>query len=746
MSTRRKKLIDPANWASRKPFGLGEGRPNNYQELVLAARENRDQLGYAWRILRQGTCDGCALGTKGLRDWTMREVHLCNVRLRLLRLNTMPSIVPSVLADVEPLQRMRGAQLRALGRVPYPMLRRRGEPGFTEISWDDALDRIAAAIRAAGPDRVGAYLTSRGTVNETYYAAQKAMRAIGVGSIDNAARICHSPSTFGLKEALGVAATTCSYRDWIGSDLVVFIGSNPANNQPVSMKYLYHAKKTGTKVVSVNTYREPGMERYWVPSNVESAVFGTKITDRFFLIGTGGDIGFLNGTLKHMIENRWVDDAFVGGHASGYDQVVTALAGQSWEQLKALAGTTGEEMLAFARMLHEADRAVLVWSMGVTQHAEAEDTVRAIINLGLSKGFVGREGCGLMPIRGHSGVQGGAEMGAYATALPGGLPVNADTAATLGKLWGFEVPDRPGRTAPEMIDAAFVGELDVFLSSGGNFLEVLPDPEYCAQALSRMPLRVHIDICLSSQMLTSPGEEVIVLPAQTRYEVEGGVTETSTERRIIFSPHIEPPDEGPLVPKARPEWQIFTEIAARVRPSVADAVRFAGTPAIRAEIAQAVPMYAGIERLCAFGDSVQYGGPHLCAGWQFPTEDGKAHFSVVLLPKRAVREPDEFALATRRGKQFNSMVQEQRDALTGAARDSVLISAVDADRLGLADGDPVTVTSPAGSMPGRIMLAPVAPGNLQVHWPEAEVLLDRRRRSPQAKIPDYNAVVRLARR
>jgi molybdopterin-dependent oxidoreductase alpha subunit len=741
---RRRKLIDPANWASRKPFGMGEGRPNNYRELWLAARENRDQLRYAWRILRDGTCDGCALGTKGMRDWTMREVHLCNVRLRLLRLNTMPPIESSVLSDVEPLRGLRGAQLRALGRVPYPMLRRRGEPGFTEISWDQALDRIAAAISAVGPDRVGAYLTSRGTVNETYYAAQKAMRAMGVGSIDNAARICHSPSTFGLKEALGVAATTCSYTDWIGSDLVVFIGSNPANNQPVSMKYLYHAKKAGTKVVSVNTYREPGMERYWVPSNVESAVFGTKITDRFFLIGTGGDIGFLNGTLKHMIENGWLDRRFIDRHTSGYDQLVAAVAGQSWEELAAVAGTTSEEMHAFARMLHEADRAVLVWSMGVTQHAEAEDTVRAIINLGLAKGYVGREGCGLMPIRGHSGVQGGAEMGAYATALPGGLPVTAQTAAELGRVWGFEVPDRPGRTAPEMIDAAFAGELDVFISSGGNFLEVLPDPAYCASALARMSLRVHIDICLSSQMLTEPGEEVLVLPAQTRYEVAGGVTETSTERRIIFSPQIEAP--SPVVPAARPEWQIFTEIAARTRPEVADAVHFAGTAAIREEIAQVVPMYAGIETLHRFGDSVQYGGPHLCAGWQFPTADGKAHFSVVPLPERAAREPGEFVLATRRGKQFNSMVQERRDALTGAARDSVLINSADADRLGLADGDPVTVSSPAGSMPGRIMLAPMALGNVQVHWPEAEVLLDRRRRSPQARIPDYNAVVRIARR
>jgi predicted molibdopterin-dependent oxidoreductase YjgC len=302
---RTEKRIDRANWASLKPFGIGEQKPNNYLELWRAFRENRDNAAYAWRILTRGTCDGCSLGTMGMRDWTIDEIHLCNTRLRLLRLNTMPAQDVGRLADVAGLEGKRGAELRDLGRLPYPMVRRHGEPGFTRVSWDQALDLIAERIRAISPARLGFYLTSRGVPNENYYAAQKAVRAMGTNSIDNAARVCHSPSTFGLKGSVGVAATTCSYSDWIGSDLVVFVGSNVANNQPVAMKYLYHAKKAGTKVATVNSYREPGMERYWVPSNVESAVFGTKITDRFFLVNVGGDIAFLNGTLKYMIANGW---------------------------------------------------------------------------------------------------------------------------------------------------------------------------------------------------------------------------------------------------------------------------------------------------------------------------------------------------------------------------------------------------------------------------------------------------------
>ncbi|MFC5747765.1 FdhF/YdeP family oxidoreductase [Actinomadura rugatobispora] len=729
---KREKLIDPGNWASLKPFGIGENRPNNYAELWRAAKENRGRLRYAWRILRQGTCDGCALGTKGMHDWTMDEIHLCNIRLRLLRLNTMPALDPALLADAAALSRKSGAELRELGRLPYPMVRRRGEPGFTRIGWEEALDLAGGALREAAPGRFGFYMTSRGEPNENYFAAQKAVRALGSNSIDNAARVCHSPSTVMLKETLGVAATTCSYEDWIGTDLIVFIGSNVANNQPVAMKYLYHAKKAGTRIAVVNPYREPGMEKYWVPSNVESAVFGTRIADAYFQIHTGGDVAFLTGVLKHLVERGWADESFVADHTTGFGETRDLLGRLSWEELETGCGLDSAEMLRLATMIGQARGAVFVWSMGITQHEFGEDNVRAIVNLGLSKGFVGREGCGLMPIRGHSGVQGGAEMGAYATVLPGGSPL-AD-AARFSELWGFEVPTAKGRTAPEMIDAAHDGELDVLVSSGGNFLEVLPDPAYTRAALSRARLRVHIDICVSGQMLVDPAETVLLLPAQTRYEMVGGVTETSTERRVIFSPEV----EGPRIEGAWPEWRIFTELAARARPEIADKVRYEGTPQIRAEIAAAAPAYDGIQNLARFGDQFQYGGPRLCAGWTFPTPDGKARFSAVSPPPLR-RADGSYTVATRRGKQFNSMVHERKDSLTGAVRDAVLMNPADADREGYSDGDPVVLSSATGEMRGRVLRAPIAPGNLQVHWPEGEVLLDRSRRSPQAGIPDYKS-------
>jgi molybdopterin-dependent oxidoreductase alpha subunit len=398
-------------------------------------------------------------------------------------------------------------------------------------------------------------------------------------------------------------------------------------------------------------------------------------------------------------------------------------------------------MLALATMIGQANRAIFVWSMGVTQHENGEDAVRAILNLVLSKGFVGRNGCGAMPIRGHSGVQGGAEMGAYTNVLPGGIANTPEAREWIGQIWGFEVPEAPGMNTPQMIDAADRGAMDVLIALGGNFLEVMPDPQFVEQALARVPLRIHIDIIVSSQMLVDPGQMVMLLPAMTRYEIAGGVTETSTERRVIFSPEI----VGPRIGEARPEWQMLLDLARRARPERARFLQMANTAMIRAEIAQVIPFYQGIEQLAKQGDQFQYGGRHLCADWQFPTADGLAHFATVPLPTREVLPPGTFRLTTRRGKQFNTIVHEAKDAITGAGRDAIFIGKQDAERLGIQPGDRLIVQNELGQLQGRAFIAPIQPGNLQVHWPEGNVLLDRNRRSAQSGIPDYNATVQLQR-
>ncbi|MEK6207954.1 MAG: FdhF/YdeP family oxidoreductase [Chloroflexota bacterium] len=733
-------MLRPSLWVSLVPYGIGRTKPNHYFEIFKTVWDNRHDLPYAWRILSKGVCDGCALGVAGFRDWTMEGVHLCTTRLDLLKLNTARALDPQVLADVSRLPRSTVA-LRTLGRLPYPMLRRRGEAGFTRMTWDEALDLAAARIRATSPERVGFYLTARGLTNETYYAAQKVARFLGTNNIDNAARVCHAPSTGALRKAIGVAATTCSYRDVIESDLIVLFGADVANAQPVFMKYLFLARKRGTKVVVVNPLREPGLEHYWVPSSVESALFGTKMADAFFPIHTGGDLAFVRGVLKVLIDVGGVDEAFVREHTAGFDELRAVLAATSLEELAASAGSTTGDLRAFAKTYGDARSAVLVWSMGVTQHVCGTENVQGIVDLALSRGNVGRQGAGLMPIRGHSGVQGGAEMGAYASAFPGGLPITPENARAFGKSYGFDVPTRRGLTAAELVEAAGRGEVDVLWSSGGNFLDTLPDPDSVRTALARTPLRVHQDIVVSPQMLVE-GEEVLLLPAMTRYEQPGGGTETTTERRVILSPEI----AGPRPGEVRAEWEIFADLGRRVRPELARALGLRSAADIRAEIATVVPAYAGIELLAEGGDSFQWGGRHLCEGWRFPTSDGRAHFSDAMPTSESALPAGRYHLSTRRGKQFNSMVWRDRDPLTGATRDALFLSVDDATALGVAEGQALVVRSESGAtLRARAHVAPIRPGNVQMFWPEANALIAAGRRDAASGVPDYNAVVEISR-
>lgn len=703
-----------------------------YREILRTIWQNKDRPRYAWRILRDGVCDGCALGTSGLSDWTIDGVHLCWVRLNLLRLNTIPAIEPGRLEDLEGLSEMSEAELRRLGRLPFPMLRRAGERRLRRIGWEEALELAAERLGAADPRRVAFYLVSRGTVNETYYVAQKAARLIGTNHVDNSARICHSASTVGLKQAIGYAATTCSYKDLIGSGLIVFFGSDVANNQPVTMKYLHLAKKQGTRVAMVNPFREPGLERYWVPSNADSALLGTRICDRFYDVAVGGDIAFINGVLKHLIANDWIDRDFVAERTEGWDELERGLAGQSFDELESAAGCSREAMLDFARLYAESESAIFVWSMGITMHRHGVANVRSIANLALARGMVGRPNAGLMPIRGHSGVQGGAEMGCVPNVLPGGLATDEDGARRLAETWGFPVPAWRGMFVAEMIEAAERGDLEALYCVGSNLFGVLPDSDFVRRALQRIPLRVHHDIVLNPQMFVDAAEATLLLPATTRYEMAGGNTETSTERRVIFNPEI----PGPRVAEARDEWRVLAELAARVRPEHAERIRFEDTAAIRREIARVIPLYDGIQELAEKGDQFQWGGEMLAADGRFPLPGGRARFSLEAPPARR-RAPGRLQLSTRRGKQFNSIILSDKDTLLGTSRDHVILAADDMAELGLAEGERVVLRSETGQLHGRVTSGPIQRGALMMYWPEANVLIPRGVVDEQCGIPAY---------
>lgn len=746
---KKKKLPSPKHWVSPIPFGLGKIKPKHIRDTMKIALDNRDNLGYATRIITQGVCDGCALGVSGLYDQTLEGLHICTTRLNVLRLNTAPAIKPEILhADIDELRKYDSTELRKLGRIPYPMIRRKGERKFSRITWDDAMDVIAGKMKNLDPKQYAFYLTSRGITNESYYVAGKVSRFLGANNIDNASRICHSPSKTALKRSIGVGASTSNYLDWIGTDVLLFWGSVASNSSPVSTKYMLEAKKKGTKIIVVNPYREPAMEKYWIPSNPESALFGTKIADDFYQVNIGGDIAFMHGIMKRWFDMEAVEHGsainheFVQKHVNHYEELKEKVQEQTWDHIVESSGVSKQRIIELADILAKAKNAVFAWALGLTMHSFATDNISQVANLALLRGFLGRKNSGLMPFRGHSSVQGSGEMGADPFVLPGG-DFYGENIERIEKIWGFELPRWQGDIVGVTLENILLPEdherkVKLYYLSGGNFLETMPNPDFVEEALSQLEIRVHQDIILNTSTLVDAKEAVILLPAKTRYEQEGGGTSTSTERMVYFSPEI----QGNLnkIEEARAEWKIYINLAKRVKPESAHLVEFNDAQEIRDEIAIANPNYEGIQHLKKQGDVFQWGGAWLCEDGICPTPDGKGNLIPVEIPNLNKKE-GQFVLTTRRGKQFNSMVFKEVDPINGAERYDVLINKTDAKDFSITEGEGIVIYNRYGVFQGRAKFAEIARGNLGVHFPEGNFLLPKGKYDKFAGIPDYNIAV-----
>jgi molybdopterin-dependent oxidoreductase alpha subunit len=741
------KSPDPKLWASKIPFGLGKVKPHHIRDTIKVAWENRDNLPYASRILTQGVCDGCALGVAGLQDQTLTGPHLCTTRLNVLRLNTMPAMGADVVhAEINELRKKSSTELRKLGRIPYPLIRKTGDKTFRRLSWDEALNIIAEKIKTIDPKQYAFYLTSRGITNESYYVAGKAARYLGTNNIDNASRICHSPSKTALVRSLGIGASSCNYKDWIGTDVLLFWGSVAANNQPVSTKYMYAAKRQGTKIIVINPYHEPSMDNYWIPSIPDSALFGTKMADDFYQVNIGGDIAFMHGIMKHWFEMETdqpgsaIDHEFCRQHINGYEELKEKVSEYNWEELEKSSGISRERIGELAELLAKSNSAVFVWSMGLTQHRFGTDNVSQVANLALLRGFIGRENCGVMPIRGHSGVQGSSEMGADPFSLPGG-GFDEKTVNRIEDVWGFDIPKWQGDIVGVTLENALLEEdherkLKLYYMSGGNFLETMPNPEFVKQCLEAVDIRVHQDIIFNTSTLVDAKEAVIVLPAMTRYEQPDGGTSTSTERMVYFSPEI----KGPRIEEARSEWEIYVDLACRVRPDQRHLIEFQNAASIREEIAKAAPNYDGIQHLQEKGDVFQWGGAWLCEDGVCPTADGKGTLIPLDLPE--YRKGDGlFNVTTRRGKQFNSMIYDEIDPFNDANRYDVLMNETDAKPLGIQQDEAVVAYNKHGNFHGKAKFVNIKSGNVEVHWPEGNTLIPKGVYEKFAGIPEYNTVV-----
>ncbi len=568
-------------------------------------------------------------------------------------------------------------------RLTTPLIREHGS--LRAASWEEALDRVAEEllrIKAThGSDAIAALASSRAT-NEDCYAMQRVVRAaIGTHNIDNCARVCHSPTSFALRAALGFSGASGSFDDIERSDALLVVGANPSASHPVVGARIKQAALRGTALVTAD------------PRRIELA----DVALVHCSLRPGSNVAFLNGLAHVLIRDGLVDERFVAERTEGYAALAELVADYRPREVERISGVPALSLERAAHAYGEAERASIVWGLGVTEQRHGSEGVRLLCNLALLTGKIGRPGCALLPMRGQNNVQGASDMGALPDTFTGYRSVgDEETAALFERRWGVSMKRERGLKLPEMIDAALAGSLRAMWICGYDIAQSEPASERVAAALEQLEFLVVQDLFENETTAFAD----VVLPAASFLEKSG--TFTNAERRIqIVQAVAEPPGE------AKTDLEICRLLSARLGHELP----WSSPAEVMAEVAELTPKLAGVsyERLGRRG--LQW--PVAADGTdtpilfveRFERPGGRGRLSTVpyAAPGSEASEEFPFILVTgRRLEHYNVGTMTRRTGnLELVGRDWLEIHPDDAGALGLADGDPVELRSAGGAIVTR---------------------------------------------
>lgn len=703
--------------------------------LAYAARMAR-QAGGPIRLIRRmrskNACKTCALGMGGTRGGMVNEAghfpEVCKKSLQAQAGDMHGTFSEADLArhSIERLGEMTSAQLERLGRLTFPVRAGAGDTHYRRITWDEAFDRAAAGLEESGPAQTFFYASGRSS-NEAAFLLQVVARAWGCENINNCSYYCHSASGAALGRVYGSGTASVVLDDIARADLLVIAGANPASNHPRLMTQVMNLRRRGGKVIVVNPLRELGLVRFRIPSDVRSMLFGSTMSDLYLQPHVGTDIALFKAMLKGVVERGGVDDDFVASYTAGWDEVRADVEASSWDELLAVCGVARADVDRAVDLLVNAKRGVLCWAMGLTHHANGVDNILALANVALARGWLGRPGSGLLPIRGHSNVQGVGSVGVTPK-------LKEAFSARMAEVYGVARAAEPGWDTYRAMEAAAEGRVQAAVLLGGNLYASNPDLAWASQALRRIPLTVYLSTKWNQGHIHGRGRESIVLPVLARDEESQSTTQESMFNFVRLSEGGRPAVSGEM----RSEVDIIATLAERILPPGRfDWSSLRSHRELRAGIARVVPGYEGIGAIDGDGGEFQIGGRTFHEP-RFSTPDGRAHFHVTDLPGN---DGADFRLMTLRSEgQFNTVVYEEEDLYRGnTRRDVVMMAAADAGRLGVGEGDRVVVESDAGVLEVCAAIVDIAPGNLAMYYPEANILVPRRI-DPRSGTPAFKSV------
>ncbi len=686
-----------------------------------------------WKRARaRNACKTCALGMGGQRGGMVNEAghfpEVCKKSVQAQAADMAGAITEELFrtTPIEALATLGSAEFEALGRLTFPIIATEGDAHFRRISWDEAYARAAEAFRAAKPEETFFYASGRSS-NEAAYLMMLVARAYGTANINNCSYYCHQASGVALAQVYGSGTASITLDDLGEADLALVAGANPASNHPRLITQLVELRERGGKVIVVNPLRELGLVRFRIPSKAKSFLFGSTVSDVYLQPHIGGDVALFKMLLKGVLERGAIDATFIREHTAGWDEVRRDVESSSWDELAHAAGVSRDDAARAIDLVASARRGVFLWAMGLTHHVFGTDNVLALANLALARGWLGRPGCGLLPIRGHSNVQGVGSMG-VAPELRTAFRERFEA------LYGIEAKGR-GYDTYESMAAAHAGRIRAALLLGGNLFSSNPDRAWASESLGNIPLTFSMTTKLNEGHVHGRGKTAIVVPVLARDEEAQATTQESMFNFVRLSDGGVPAMAGEF----RSEVEVLASLAERILPPGRfDWRRIRSHAQLREEIARVVPGFEAIGAIDRTKEEFQIGGRTFHEA-KFGTPDGKAHFAVTPLP--AESPGGAFRLMTIRSEgQFNTVVYDEEDAYRGNDhRDVVMISSSDAAALGVREGERVVVRSETGAMTARVAISAIRPRNLAMYYPEANALVPRRL-DPRSKTPAFKSV------
>ncbi len=723
------------NTSSPDPIKIVGGGPKKVlYTLMTVARIGL--LNSAKALNSKNTCKACGLGMGGQRGGMTNELDefpsVCNKSIQAQSTDIQAPIPNEIFGHtLEDFAQLSAHELEHLGRLNTPLYKPAASDKYHPIEWNVAIELMAKRFSTTTPDRTFFYTSGRSS-NEAGFVLQLLARLYGTNNVNNCSYYCHQATSVGLHNVLGSGTATVSLEDLGKSDCIFVIGANPSSNHPRFVHQLKNCRERGGQVIVINPAKEPGLVRFAVPKSATSMLSGgTWIASEYIQPNIGSDLLLLKGIAKALIENKQIDNDFIAQHTNNFEQYAEDVRHTDWQTIIDYTGIDKKIIHDIADIYAKSDRVIFAWGMGITHHLNGVENVEAIASLALLRGMIGKPSAGLLPLRGHSNVQGIGTVGVK--------PILAeDIFAHMERIFSVQLPREQGMDTLACLQAAYDKKIDAALLMGGNLFSATPNSTWTKTALNNIGFKVFLTTTLNRGHVTGmESSEALILPVTARDEEWQSTTQESMFNYVRLS------DGGiTRLANVQPEVKILCDFAEKLLPNCqVDFSQFKQHNNIRAAIAATVPGMSELKDIAVTKQEFTI-RERLLVTPQFKTANGKATFYTHKNSTALTNSEYPFLLASIRSEgQFNSIIYEERDSYRGTdTRWAILMNGHDITAMNIQAGDTVNIKSAHGEMQTVTVFSFNLPrGNVLAYYPEANVLIGTEH-DPRSKTPAFKSV------